>query len=118
MTNQYDEDDKLVLTGAGLLEFLNQIDELKDKNLEIIEMADGLHVTIGDSTYVLQCETNNTIEVTDDLVDTINDIDIESYDEFAEDLDDEPVEGGLIKELIKTLAIGGLVRLTKSALTS
>ena len=111
-------DDKLVLTGAGLLEFLNQIDELKDKNLEIVEMNDGIHVSIGESTYVLQCDRNNTVKVADEVVDVIEEIDSESYDEFTEEVDDEPVEGGIIKELIKTLAIGGLVRLAKSALTS
>lgn len=106
-------EDTLILTPSALFEFLSQINELKDKEIQVEDDGSKIQVTIGESKYMLEPGTEIS-EVDSEVVDTIDDINNDGYAEAT----DEPVEGGLIKELIKTLAIGGLVRLTKSALTS
>ena len=106
-------EDTLILTPSALFEFLSQINELKDKEIQVEDDGSKIQVTIGESKYTLEPGTEIS-EVDSEVVDTIDDINNDGYAEAT----DEPVEGGLIKELIKTLAIGGLVRLTKSALTS
>ena len=119
--------DTLVLTPSGLIAFLDQIDELNGLDLSLQVNEDSIDVQIGDRTYVLECDPKSTVEVDPEVVDTIDEIDDEGYDDISEtevDTEDEEmefvgnevVEGGIIKELIKTLAVGGLVRLTKDAI--
>lgn len=117
-----DENQKLVLTPSGLIAFLSQIEELDGKDSLAISEADdgsGLTVYIGDSTYRLQPEFDSEVEVAPEVVDELSSIDDSGYDDLGDDfeeIDDEAIEGGILKELIKTLAIGGLVRMTKNAI--
>lgn len=106
----------LVLTPSALFGFLSQIEELKDKEISFDEGEDQISIQIGESTYILESESDIS-DVSEELVDAIDDINVDCYAETVE-TEDEPVEGGIIKELIKTLAIGGLVRLTKNAIMS
>lgn len=114
----------LVLTPSALLTFLSEIEELKGLDLELSQQSDNLQIKIGESIYTLQSPSDSIVEIDDSAVAEINEIDEEGYDEISsnddtilEEIEGEVVEGGIIKELIKTLAIGGLVRLTKDALT-
>lgn len=113
----FGSNEALILTPSALLAFLSQIEELDTKGNLSIEEGDGtLTVSIGDSTYVLESGASIS-DVEGDVVDSLDDINDDGYDEIdAETVEDESVEGGIIKELIKTLAVGGLVRLTKNAL--
>lgn len=115
----------LVMTPSALLAFLTQIEELSDKDISISETDRSIEVKIGESIYTIESPEESVVEINQEAVDDIEDLNEEGYSEISE-LDnvdvveditgDEPVEGGIIKELIKTLAVGGLVRLTKSAL--
>lgn len=105
--------DTLILTPSALFSFLSQIPELSGKEIQVQDNGSSIKVSIGDAQYVLQPDTVLS-EVDAEVVDAIDEINEDGY----VTAEDQPVEGGLIKELIKTLAIGGLVRLTKSALTS
>lgn len=119
-----DKDEMLVLTPSGLVTFLTQIEELEglDMAVSVNEAGGSIDVKIGESVYSIQSPQESVIEVTDDVVDELDTINEEGYTELAETEgiemveDDEVVEGGIIKELIKTLAVGGLVRLTKNAI--
>lgn len=115
----------LVLTPSALLAFLTQIEELKDLDISISENEDNIEVQIGESFYTIESPETSTVEVDEEAVNDIEDLNEEGYTELSdtegvdivEDITgDEPVEGGIIKELIKTLAVGGLVRLTKDAI--
>ena len=115
------EENMIVLTPSALLAFLTQIDELKNYNISIIEQDSGIEVQIGDSVYQLESPAASEISVNDEVVDMLDDLNEECYEEVSDEFgveiaDSENIEGGLIKELIKTLAIGGLVRLTKNAI--
>lgn len=107
-------DSSILITPSALLTLLSQVEELKGYDIGLSEEDNKVVLTIGESTY--QLEPESQLEVSEDIVEDVNDINDEGYNEFAEIEDSEPVEGGIIKEVIKTLALGGLIRLTKNAL--
>lgn len=111
------ENNEILLTPAALLDFLRQVDELADKDISVDETGSTLTVTIGESTYGIDLNQAETVEVPDEVVDEVADVADEAYAELGEsgvdvtDIDEDVVEGGLISEALKTLAVGGLVRL-------
>lgn len=114
------ENNEILLTPAALLDFLRQVDELADKDISVDETGSTITVTIGESTYGIDLNKAEEIEVPDEIVEEVSDVADEAYAElsesgveFTEVADaEEVVEGGIIKETLKTLAVGGLVRLT------
>lgn len=110
------DNNEILLTPAALLDFLRQVDELADKDIILNEDDSAITVTIGDSTYSINKSDAEEVEVPDDVVDEVAEINENTYSEiddieYDETGDGEVVEGGLIKEALKTLAVGGLVRL-------
>lgn len=112
------DNNEILLTPAALLDFLRQIDELSDKDISLDETGSTITVTIGDSVYGIDLNRAEEIEVPDEVVDEVSGVADEAYAELGEEgveidnPDEEPIEGGLLKEVLKTLAVGGLVRLT------
>lgn len=111
------ENNEILFTPAALLDFLRQIDELSDKDIIVNDTDATITVTIGDSTYGINTGNAEEVEVADEVVDEVAEINDTAYEEmddieFTEISEDEVVEGGIIKEALKTLAVGGLVRLT------
>lgn len=112
------ENNEILFTTASLLGFLQQIDELSDKDIILNEDDSAITVTIGDSTYTINKSDAEEVEVEPEVVEEVSDVADEAYAELGEagvdvtDIDEDIVEGGLLKEALKTLAIGGLVRLT------
>ena len=111
------DNNEILLTPAALLDFLRQVDELADKDISVDETGSTLTVTIGESTYGIDLNQAETVEVPDEVVDEVADVADEAYADLGEagvdvtDIDEDVVEGGLISEALKTLAVGGLVRL-------
>lgn len=111
------DNNEILLTPAALLDFLRQVDELADKDISVDDTGSALNITIGDSSYSIDFNQAEEVEVPDEVVDEVADINESTYEELDDveytevSDDDEVVEGGLIKEALKTLAIGGLVRL-------
>lgn len=116
------DNNEILFTTAGLLDFLRQIDELSDKDISVDETGSTIIVTVGESAYEIDTKQAEDIEVPDEVVEEVADVTDEAYAELGEDgvdvdnLDEEPVEGGIISELLKTLAVGGMVRLTGKVL--
>lgn len=115
-------DNEILFTPAALLDFLTQIDELADKDIIINEDETAITVTIGNSTYSISKNDAEDVEVEDEVVEEVADINESTYEEL-DDVEyseigegDEVIEGGLIKEALKTLAVGGMVRLTSKLL--
>ena len=111
------ENNEILFTPAALLDFLRQIDELSDKDIIVNDTDATITVTIGDSTYSINTGNAEEVEVADEVVDEVAEINDTAYEEmddveFTEISEEEAVEGGIIKEALKTLAVGGLVRLT------
>jgi len=112
--------DELVFTPSAVMGLLTSIQELKDVEISCEETAQGVTFSVGESTYNIDASSAEEVEVAEDIVEEVSDINEEGYQDLEESFDNaeiaEPVEGGLIKELFKTLALGGLVKLTKHAL--
>lgn len=101
----------LLFTPAALLDFLSSIDELKDFDIGITESSSGdIQVQIGESTYNVDTSQATDVEVDEDVIDQVDEANEEAYDELDVDTQDD-VEGGIIKEALKTLLVGGLVRM-------
>lgn len=110
--------DQLVFTSASILDLLYSIDELKDKNINLTETESGISITIGESTYEIDTANAVEVEVDEEVVEEIDEVTSEAYSELSDngvDVQDE-VEGGPIKELIKTLMLGGMVKMTANML--
>lgn len=111
------DNNEILLTPAALLDFLRQVDELADKDISVDETGSTLTVTIGESTYDIDLNQAETVEVPDEVVDEVADVADEAYADLGKagvdvtDIDEDVVEGGIISEALKTLAVGGLVRL-------
>lgn len=109
------DNNEILLTPAALLDFLRQVDELADKDIILDENDSAITVTIGDSTYSINKSDAEEIEVPDEVVDEVAEINENTYEEIDDveytEIEDEVVEGGIISEALKTLAVGGLVRL-------
>lgn len=109
--------DKL-FTPAAILSLLAQIDELKSYDVGITETIDGdLQLQIGDSIYLLEPDVDNEVVVDDKIIDQVEDINYDAYQdlEASGDVgvsDEIPIESGIIKELAKSLLLGGMIRLS------
>lgn len=119
---------ELVFTPAGLLDLLAQIDELQGNTLSITETLDGgLQLSVGESYYIIdvdQCATE--VSAPDNVIEEVGEANEVAYDEMGNDVEgldlsapeiQDVVEGGIVKELAKTLLVGGVVRLGKELLT-
>ena len=112
--------DSIVFTPASLIDLLSKVDELKDYDIGISETIDGqIQLNIGPSLYIIDTDNSTDISVDDQVVEKVEDTNLEAYENLDESVDvivpgegDEPVESGIIKELAKTLLVGGLVRLS------
>ena len=109
----------IILTPSALLGFLNEIEELKDSEITLREAEDSISIVIDDNEYLLDASDSVEIQVDDEAYAEVENANEDGYDELGEDIEevgDEDIEGGIIKEIVKTLALGGLIRLTKHAL--
>ena len=111
---------EVLYTPAALLDLLSQVDEFKDFDLSIVEGLDGtLQLQVGESYYELASKDELEVEVDEEILDEIDNLNEQTYKETVDlDESDTPIEGGLIKEALKTLLIGGVVRMAKSYLQS
>ena len=107
----------IVFTPASLIDLLSQIDELANYDIGITEtLDDKIQLTIGDSTYLIDDAEATEVNVDDAVVEDVEDINVEAYENLDDSIevavgDEQIIESGIIKELAKTLLVGGLVRL-------
>lgn len=108
--------DELLFTPAAILDLLSKIDELKDKDIGVVESDNGIQLVVGESTYIISEESALDIEVSEEDLAAIDDACMDTYSDLSEsadiDVDEQAIEGGIVGELAKTLLVGGLVRLT------
>lgn len=113
------ENSTLLLTPASLVDFLSQIDELSEKSISLNSDNECIEVSIGEATYRIRPQDEVNVPVSADDIDEVNDAADDTYDELVDNgyiENSDEIESGLIKELIKTLAIGGMVRLAAKKL--
>ena len=108
----------LLFTPASLVDFLSQIDELSEKSISLNSDNGYIEVSIGEATYRIRPQDEVNVPVSVDDIDEVNEA-ADTYDELVDNgyiENSDEIESGLIKELIKTLAIGGMVRLAAKKL--
>lgn len=106
----------LLFTPAALMDLLTQIEELKDKEIEINESSDGsISLKVGESTYKINSADAIELAADEDTIDAVDEINMEAYEE-VQDKTEEPVTSGILKELVKSLMLGGMIRLSKKLL--
>lgn len=113
------ENSTLLLTPASLVDFLSQIDELSKKSISLNSNNGYIEVSIGEATYRIRPQDEVNVPVSVDDIDEVNNAADDTYDELVDNgyiENSDEIESGLIKELIKTLAIGGMVRLAAKKL--
>ena len=113
------ENSTLLLTPASLVDFLSQIDELSEKSISLNSDNKYIEVSIGEATYRIRPQDEVNVPVSVDDVDEVNEAADDTYDELGDNgyvENSDEIESGIIKELIKTLAIGGMVRLAAKKL--
>lgn len=113
------ENSTLLLTPASLVDFLSQIDELSEKSISLNSDNEYIEVSIGEATYRIRPQDEVNVPVSVDDIDEVNEAADDTYDELVDNgyvENSDEIESGLIKELIKTLAIGGMVRLAAKKL--
>ena len=113
---------EVVFTPASVLALLANIDELADYDISLTETLDGgFQLSIGDSIYELVPDTMNEIEVDPEIVEEVDDINSDTYNDLGDDYsveyeELEPVESGILKEAAKSLLLGGMIRLSAKLL--
>ena len=99
-----------VITTTGLMEILTQIDELADYDITVSDDSNGdITISIGDSVY--NVSPSETVEVPDEVVEDLAEINDDVYEQSEYADDEEYISSGVMKEVAKTLLVGGLVRL-------
>lgn len=111
--------DELVFTPVAVLDFLSQITELQDYDITLTESNNGLlQITIGSSVYTIDTSHADSVFINSDAlsdVKTANHFD-EPYIDNNTEYPMDSVQSGMIREIAKTLFVGGLVRLTNKIL--
>ena len=113
---------EFLFTPSSILDLLYQIDELSEYDIGISEtLDDKLQLTIGDSIYEIGPSSENEIIVEEDVIDAVEEINEEAYQDLIDEegfeySDQEPVESGLIKEAVKSLLLGGAIKLAAKML--
>lgn len=102
----------ILFTPAAIADLLTQIDELSGLDITVYD-GHPMKIQIGESTYEIEPESIS-VEADPETIEEVNEVNESAVDDSYELL--EPVESGILKELGKTLLIGGLVRLTAKAL--
>lgn len=113
--------DEILFTPAALIDLLSKIDELKDLDVGISQMPDGtMQLQVGSSTYMIEPEQETEIYVDSSVVEDVEDANLNAYENLSDEFDVtdefESVESGIIKEIAKTLLVGGMVRLAAKTL--
>lgn len=115
---------EVMFTSAAVLDLLLQIEELQDYTIGISETPDGnLQLVVGQSVYLINGNESKTIQVEDEVVgeievtaedaynDLLNDsIEIDPNSEMDQFNDTDYIQSGIIKEIAKSLTLGGLIR--------
>lgn len=109
-----------LFTSAAILEMLTQIKELDPYDIEVVEVDENrLHINVGDSSYFVDSSIAETIDVSEDVIETVEEVTDETFQDVNEELGNsefEAVEGGLIKDMIHTMLLGGAVKFISNSL--
>jgi len=106
--------DEILFTPAAVLDLLSQIAELDGQDISLAESDGTVLITIGESAYEIPTSNAVDVPVEEEVIEQVAEANDEGYSNIDSDVvveESEAIEGGPIKELLKTLFLGGMVRL-------
>lgn len=107
----------MLFTSTSVLDLFSQIPEFQNFDIKITEEEDGsLLISVNDNNYELIPDEDSVLDLPTDefTLDQLDENEDQAYDQMVEDGradDTDSVEGSIIKEVMKTLALGGMLRL-------
>lgn len=112
--------DSLLFTPASILDLLSKIEELNQYEIGVAETLDEqLQITVGDSVYLIDASHATSVVVDDSVLETVEDANLDAYEHLDDSVDvtvyedgEQPVESGILKEIAKSLLLGGMIRLS------
>lgn len=112
---------EIVFTPVAVLDLLRQIDELSEFDIEMVESLKGdIQLRVGESLYNIETDDTDEVPVPDSAIEDIKQINEDEYEDIFDEIEDVyetgTISSGVIKEVAKTLLVGGLVRLTSKLL--
>lgn len=108
--------DQLLFSSASVLDLLANIKELEQYDITLDEQSNGVTIKIGDSEYAVSNRAAEKVVVDDNVLEEIDEITSEAFEDIVAPDALEHVEGGILSGLAKTLLIGGMVRLSSKLL--
>lgn len=105
---------ELLLTSASLFDILSQIQELSGCKIDVSDTGTSISIKIDDNTYVVKSSSNDIVSAPESVVQDVSEI-VDT--EYGRSDSSENIESGVLKEIVKTLAVGGLVRLSAKLLS-
>ena len=105
---------ELLLTSVSLFDILSQISELSSCKIDVSDTGTSISIKIDDNTYVVKSSSNDIVSAPESVVQDISEI-VDT--EYGRSDSSENIESGVLKEIVKTLAVGGLVRLSAKLLS-
>ena len=112
--------DEILFTPVAVLDLLQKIDELSECELEMIETLDGrIQLSVNESLYDIDTSSATVIDAPEATVSEIQYVNESEYFDIVDSSYiadmvsmNNNINSGIIKEVAKTLLVGGLVRLT------
>lgn len=114
--------DEILFTPAGVIDLLSQMDELAGQEISITDSGSGsIQIQVGESSYQILKEDTVEVQVDSAVIEEVNHVNEEAYQDLedsgeVEISEQESVESGIVKEFLKTLLVGGVVRLAAKAI--
>lgn len=111
-------DGEIVFTKCGLLEVLASIDELRGLDLELSDNGSSIELKVGNSTYTINNSAATEVSAPEEVVEQIESIDQTTLEDLTDGEDasfniaeQENVNAGILKHLVKSMLVGGMIRL-------
>lgn len=120
--------DEVLFTSAAVADLISQLDEYQGKTVHITDTPAGAEIVIDNATYNIPYQNAEEVQVDEAALEEVTDVLDDAYSRFETDEvlfngvgavhSDEPADitSGILKEVAKTLLVGGLVRLTTKLL--
>ena len=110
--------EEIVFTSSAVLDLLSQIDELSEFDIDISESNNNIQFIIGSSKYNISTDKVSDVLVDKAIIHDVEAVNTDTYENMLNSSEFElhDVESSVIKQVVKTLLVGGLVRLTNKIL--
>lgn len=113
---------KLLFTPSALLRILLSLPQLEDCEIQLYEALDNsVQLIIDNEVYeLLPAEDSLVLETTQAVLDSIEESEVSEYEALEDEdivVSAETIEAGVLKSIVKSLLLGGCIRLSHKLLS-